>query len=221
MQFSFPVLVSSGHFAESCSLWSMDKMKAYFSVIKHLQPVMSKDANSILTSYFRLQRQLADRSTARTTVRMLESLSRLAEGILSNKHFIHLRGNSGVKTDEPMSEQTRKKQSCDVNLSCFDSTCQTDVQRTCYYRRCSQCSISDGVFNAGEITSNIIDMCLVSLYSCTIISSSSTPLCCWSSKLLVIFNAPSNSALVYFIGIAPKYRLSEKPAALSSRALHL
>lgn len=55
-------------------------MKAYFSVIKLLQPVMSKDANTILTCYFRLQRQLADRSTARTTVRMLESLSRLAEG---------------------------------------------------------------------------------------------------------------------------------------------
>lgn len=71
----------TGQFAESSSLWSMEKMKAYFSVIKHLQPVMSKDADTILTSYFRMQRQLADRSTARTTVRMLESLSRLAEGL--------------------------------------------------------------------------------------------------------------------------------------------
>ncbi|XP_075893816.1 DNA helicase MCM9 isoform X2 [Nelusetta ayraudi] len=73
------ILEDSGQFAESCNLWTMEKMKAYFSVIKLLQPVMSKDANTILTCYFRLQRQLADRSTARTTVRMLESLSRLAE----------------------------------------------------------------------------------------------------------------------------------------------
>lgn len=70
----------TGQFAESPTLWSMEKMKAYFSVIKRLQPVMSRDANTILTCYFQLQRQAAGRNTARTTVRMLESLSRLAEG---------------------------------------------------------------------------------------------------------------------------------------------
>ncbi len=55
-------------------------MKAYFSVIKSFKPQVSEDANVILTRYYQLQRQSSERSTARTTIRMLESLSRLAEG---------------------------------------------------------------------------------------------------------------------------------------------
>ncbi|XP_024865475.1 DNA helicase MCM9 isoform X2 [Kryptolebias marmoratus] len=64
---------------ESSALWSMEKMKAYFSVIKQLQPQMSEQAKWILTRYYQLQRQRDGRNAARTTIRMLESLSRLAE----------------------------------------------------------------------------------------------------------------------------------------------
>ncbi|XP_037304497.2 DNA helicase MCM9 [Pungitius pungitius] len=73
------ILEDRGIPAESASLWSMEKMKAYFSVIKRFQPQLSEEANIILTRYYQLQRQSDDRSAARTTVRMLESLSRLAE----------------------------------------------------------------------------------------------------------------------------------------------
>ena len=59
----------------------MEKMKAYFCLVKRLQPQVGADASSVLTCYYQLQRQNADRSAARTTIRMLESLSRLAEGL--------------------------------------------------------------------------------------------------------------------------------------------
>ncbi|XP_029965459.1 DNA helicase MCM9 isoform X2 [Salarias fasciatus] len=73
------ILEDRGPPAEASGLWSMEKMKAYFSLIRGLQPRLSEDANRILARYYQLQRQSHGRNAARTTVRMLESLSRLAE----------------------------------------------------------------------------------------------------------------------------------------------
>ncbi|KAM4521747.1 DNA helicase MCM9 isoform 2-T4 [Odontesthes bonariensis] len=73
------ILEDRGLPAESSGLWSMEKMKAYFSVIKQLQPHVTEQANCILSRYYQLQRQSDGRNAARTTIRMLESLSRLAE----------------------------------------------------------------------------------------------------------------------------------------------
>ncbi|KPP68866.1 DNA helicase MCM9-like, partial [Scleropages formosus] len=61
------------------SLWGMEKMKAYFCMAKSLQPRTLEEASTVLARYYQLQRRSESRNVARTTIRMLESLGRLAE----------------------------------------------------------------------------------------------------------------------------------------------
>lgn len=70
----------TGYPSESEKLWSMEKMKTYFCLIRTLQPALSDAGNQVLLRYYQMQRQSGARSAARTTIRLLESLIRLAEG---------------------------------------------------------------------------------------------------------------------------------------------
>ncbi|XP_009948756.1 PREDICTED: DNA helicase MCM9-like, partial [Leptosomus discolor] len=65
--------------SKSEKLWSMEKMKTYFRLIKSIQPKLSDESNLILVRYYQMQRQSDCRNAARTTIRLLESLIRLAE----------------------------------------------------------------------------------------------------------------------------------------------
>ena len=60
--------------------WTFERLRSYFIHIKHLKPVLSDEANQILSQYYFVQRRDGDRNAARTTVRMLESMVRLAQG---------------------------------------------------------------------------------------------------------------------------------------------
>ncbi|XP_061479692.1 DNA helicase MCM9 isoform X1 [Rhineura floridana] len=73
------ILGNKGCPSVSEKLWTMDKMKTYFCLIKNLQPVLTDESNLILVRYYQMQRQSDCRNAARTTIRLLESLIRLAE----------------------------------------------------------------------------------------------------------------------------------------------
>ena len=57
----------------------MDYLTIY-CFTQELQPVVTENANLVLSNYYQFQRQSISRDVARTTVRLLESLLRLAEG---------------------------------------------------------------------------------------------------------------------------------------------
>ncbi|CAL8072282.1 unnamed protein product [Orchesella dallaii] len=73
-----PIDTKSKHLYDG--LWDTDKLQSYLVLIKEKKPAMTDDALIILNKYYQLQRDSAYRNVARTTVRMFESLIRLAEG---------------------------------------------------------------------------------------------------------------------------------------------
>ena len=63
------------------TLWSVEQMQAYFAMIQSLNPVMTEDASRVLQAYYCAQRRSDEgRSAARTSVRLLQSMIRLAQG---------------------------------------------------------------------------------------------------------------------------------------------
>ncbi|XP_064983701.1 probable DNA helicase MCM9 [Musa acuminata AAA Group] len=62
------------------NIWSVVLLRRYIHYVKqHFKPVLTKESERVISSYYQLQRRSAIHNAARTTVRMLESLIRLAQ----------------------------------------------------------------------------------------------------------------------------------------------
>ena len=60
--------------------WDITDVQQYLLWVKAtFHPELMVEAEEVLTGYYKLQRAAADRTSARTTVRMLESLVRIAQ----------------------------------------------------------------------------------------------------------------------------------------------
>ncbi|CAK9174061.1 unnamed protein product [Ilex paraguariensis] len=61
-------------------IWPLPMLRRYIHFVKgYFRPVLTKEAEKVISSYYQLQRRSATQNAARTTVRMLESLIRLAQ----------------------------------------------------------------------------------------------------------------------------------------------
>ncbi|XP_023750740.1 probable DNA helicase MCM9 isoform X1 [Lactuca sativa] len=61
-------------------MWPLSTLRSYIHFVKgYFRPTLSKEAENVISRYYQLQRSIATENAARTTVRMLESLIRLAQ----------------------------------------------------------------------------------------------------------------------------------------------
>lgn len=65
---------------KSEGLWKEDSLREYLAHVHVLRPNMTKEAERVLSATYLYHRSNPDRRAERTTVRLLDSLIRLAEG---------------------------------------------------------------------------------------------------------------------------------------------
>lgn len=59
--------------------WTLERLQAYISHAKSFQPEITAEAEQVLARYYQLHRSADNRQSARTTIRLLESMVRLAQ----------------------------------------------------------------------------------------------------------------------------------------------
>ncbi|CAM8935252.1 unnamed protein product [Rhodiola kirilowii] len=72
--------IKGKHDEDLITTWPLPMLRRYIHFVKrYFKPVLTKEAENVISSYYQLQRRTAVQNAARTTVRMLESLIRLAQ----------------------------------------------------------------------------------------------------------------------------------------------
>lgn len=80
MDTAAPAHVPPPTFSPSFLVLKISCARRYFAMVRlELQPLLTPPAEALLSTYYQQQRQAADRSAARTTIRMLESAIRLSQ----------------------------------------------------------------------------------------------------------------------------------------------
>ncbi len=69
-------------------MWDLETLRQYISWVQQIRPVMTPEAEEILRRYYQVQRQSSCRDAARTTVRMFESLIRIAQVCLKSVQWV-------------------------------------------------------------------------------------------------------------------------------------
>lgn len=64
---------------ENDEQWSQQRLQSHFDAVSHIKPKMTPIVSEILRAYYTKCRADPERDTARTTLRLLDSLNRLAE----------------------------------------------------------------------------------------------------------------------------------------------
>ncbi|XP_035899876.1 DNA helicase MCM9-like isoform X2 [Anopheles stephensi] len=70
---------ANGNRSERIAHWELEKLQLHFAAIKDIHPTVSHEANLILGAYYKACRSDPYRDPTRTTVRLLDSLFRLAQ----------------------------------------------------------------------------------------------------------------------------------------------
>nr|CAB3470016.1 unnamed protein product [Digitaria exilis] len=80
--------------------WTLSQLRRYINYVKkQFKPVLTKDAEIVISSYYQLQRKSGTHNAARTTVRMLESLIRLAQGMFYKEQEKNILKKLGLVED--------------------------------------------------------------------------------------------------------------------------
>nr|CAB3467494.1 unnamed protein product [Digitaria exilis] len=80
--------------------WTLTQLRRYINYVKkQFKPVLTKDAEIVISSYYQLQRKSGTHNAARTTVRMLESLIRLAQGMFYKEQEKNILKKLGLVED--------------------------------------------------------------------------------------------------------------------------